>query len=612
MKGKKTLRVIIILLVLVLIAFAGVYAYISLDIFKSPKQLFGKYLENQIMQLQDVNVGALQTVSDRLKTDVSETVLNIKNETDDESTTDLKLGVKIDPNNLKAELKFNLSIYDMKDYADYTLYADKETIALNIPELNEKYFTVGVDSLLDSVEENLKDNKITEKEIDLSKESIKKYKEEIKNLYSKYIEEIKEKLTDDKFVAEKNVSVLVNESNITANRYTLVLTLEEYLNMTTDIFTKILDEPIVSEFMTEEQIEKVRDYVADIKDIAEDDEKDKTIKFSVYESNGNTVKVDIQFDDKVIAEFMLQKISDNESNITFNMNNNEKIYNNDLIKSQNMVYTFNVEDSNTTTVTIKTATSYDKEDLENIKKYYEENDYSSYYIETIEEDYKDSTTTQKMTITLNGDRATNKITTTALDDIGLEGSKVQINYTFGSLVKFSDTSDNIDLDEYKDNEEKQAELISECMTNLQQNPNTLLGSIAMFFGSGFGFDFSEDILAQDDNEDINNAYDEDIDEYALEKAEIEILVRDALNDCLDSYKRDAEEDDGVNVADYLTVPKVSEMMLSSLVSNIEFADGSTIRCNYKGDVYYISLIISAEDLEVTETKAYTESEYQEL
>ena len=61
---KRIILVIIIFLLIMLVAFAGVYAYITLDLFRTPKQLFGKYLDNQIEQINNMNTGALKTVTE--------------------------------------------------------------------------------------------------------------------------------------------------------------------------------------------------------------------------------------------------------------------------------------------------------------------------------------------------------------------------------------------------------------------------------------------------------------------------------------------------------------------------------------------------------------------
>ena len=449
MKNKKVLFIVIIFLILILIALAGVYAYIALDIFKSPKQLFGKYLNNQIEQIQSLNTGALKTFSDNLKENTSNAELNIELEED----TKLNIGLKRDPD--KSISILNLKVdSDDNNLANYSLYADKEKLAIKIPELNEKYFSVGINTLLEEVEKNLKENNITEKDIELSTESIEKYKNELKTIYNKYLEEVKVYFTDDKFSAEKNVTVDVNVKSISANRYTFSLTGTELENIIFDILSKMMDEPILSDFMTDEQISELKDNIESKKQDINDLIATKVLKVCIYEASGSTVKIELQADDEIIAELMLVKVSDTESNLIVNQIS-KKIEDTDVGKEQTVLYTVNAQDENTTVVTTKTSITYNKDDIKALKKYYEDNDYYYYTDEMIDENYKNISTTQRMTTTLNGERATTKISSDALDNLGFDIKNMQINYTFGSQVKFDSIDDSIELEEYVDNQEKQ-------------------------------------------------------------------------------------------------------------------------------------------------------------
>lgn len=603
MKNKKALLVIMVLLVLILIACIGAYAYIALDVFKTPKQLFGKYLDNQIVQVKDINMGALKTVSENLKNTASETEydMEVKSDYDDE-TMKFKLALKSDPINSVAMATLKMNTGENK-LANYSLYADKEKIGLKIPEVNNKYFSVKINTILDETQKFLEEQNLTEKTIELNTENIEKYKNEFKDLYKKYLEEVKLNFTDDKFLAEKNITVDVNGKNISANRYSFNINVAQLGNISVDILNKISDEPILSDFMNEEEISEFKEVITyideKIKSINEDTaENNKNLKFCVYESSGKTVKSEIQVDEEVIAEFMLEKISDNETNIIVNTIKTKKSDGDVGIKST-MIYSILVENENVTTVSTTENNTYIKEDIEALKNSYKDSDLSYYSEDMIEERYKDETTTQKVTTTLNGEKATSKITLNQSEDLGYKFSKMQINYKFGTEVSFDDLNDAINLEDYKDDEEKLNELFAECMENLQNNPDTLLGSLVI---SNINSDDESDEESYDSYSTLT------ADDY--DKERIETLIKDALDDCLDSYKRDLEEDENTNISDYLTVEKVSEMILSSFVSDIEFIDGSTLKCNYYDEVYYVELVLNGDTLKVDEVTAYTEEEYE--
>lgn len=226
----------------------------------------------------------------------------------------------------------------------------------------------------------------------------------------------------------------------------------------------------------------------------------------------------------------------------------------------------------------------------------------------IEEEYKDTNTSQKVTITLNGEKGTCKISLDAFKDHGIEISKMQVNYKFGSQVTFLDLSDTIDLEDYIENETKAAGLLMECIGNLQEHPNSLLGSL-MQLGSGLP---SGTTYFDDDEDTLDGSFSSTPSSLDNNKEKIELLVKDAIDDCLESYKRDLEEDENTNIADYLTVNKISEMILSSVISDLELIDGETLKLKYNEDVYYVKLVLNGDTLKVDDAKAYTENEYQSL
>lgn len=181
-------------------------------------------------------------------------------------------------------------------------------------------------------------------------------------------------------------------------------------------------------------------------------------------------------------------------------------------------------------------------------------------------------------------------------------SDAKIEYEFGITPEFENFEDAIELEEYLEDEEKTMQLVAECIQNLQNHPDTLLGGL---YGTVMNLSTGITEINPDENSYTENNFEDN-------KTEIETLVTDALNSCLESYQRDLEEDPNTNVADYLTVNKISEMMLSSSVSDLELIDGSTLKCKYNDEVFYIKLVLNAETLKVDQATAYTESEYEAL
>lgn len=613
MKNKKVLLIIIVFLIVVLIGFAGAYAYIALDVFKTPKQLFAKYLDNQITQAKTINMGALGTVKEKIKNEVSEIELEMKADDEyDEIMSGLKIGLKRNPATSSASLALKYSNSENENFANYELYADKEKLALKIPELNEKFFSIQINTIIEQLNKYIKENELSEKEIDLSVEKIDKYKTEFIALYNKYTEYVKNTyLTDNRFTAEKDVQIDVDGTAMTANAYIFNLSYAEFYDIIKDVCTKLLDEPTVKEILSEEKITDIKEQLDEIEDIEEGN-----LKVCLYAKSGKTVKVEIKANDEIVAEFMIIGRSGTQTDIIINTSE-LKSETTEVRMTQKILYTINVDSSDTTTTTITSSTTYNKDDIEALKNKNkaddDSNDYASftYSDEWLEEEYKDITATQKMTTTLNGDNAISKM---VLDDTVVD--EMKINYKFGSNVKFPVLDDSIVLEDYINDQTKLTGLLMECSGNLLQHPDTLLGSLGsqtlagnndLLSGNIFGGNLQSNTNSSDNE--VSTQESTPNDTY---KENLEELITDALKDCLDSYQRDLEEDANANIADYLTVNKISEMILSSSVKNLELVDGLTLKCNYFDDIYYITLELNADPLSVGKVEAYTESEYEEL
>ena len=97
-KSKKVVLILILLLLVVLIISAGAYAYIATDIFKTPEELFAKYLVNNYEQLKGYNFKPFNEVAKKMEKEASETELamNIKDDTLGDITANLSIKAVFD------------------------------------------------------------------------------------------------------------------------------------------------------------------------------------------------------------------------------------------------------------------------------------------------------------------------------------------------------------------------------------------------------------------------------------------------------------------------------------------------------------------------------------
>ena len=78
MKKEKAKKIILVVIIILLILLGGmVYAYFATDIFKTPKQLFVKYLANNITQLSEFNLEPYNETFKKMEENKTEIDLDI-------------------------------------------------------------------------------------------------------------------------------------------------------------------------------------------------------------------------------------------------------------------------------------------------------------------------------------------------------------------------------------------------------------------------------------------------------------------------------------------------------------------------------------------------------
>ena len=73
----------------------------------------------------------------------------------------------------------------------------------------------------------------------------------------------------------------------------------------------------------------------------------------------------------------------------------------------------------------------------------------------------------------------------------------------------------------------------------------------------------------------------------------------ALNTQLDSYRDDLSSNPNTNPGDYLTAEQI-ESKAGSSITNVEIIDGETLKCDYKGNTYFVKIYINGDTWELNE------------
>ncbi len=442
-KSKKVVLILILLLLVVLIISAGAYAYIATDIFKTPEELFAKYLVNNYEQLKGYNFKPFNEVAKKMEKEASETELamNIKDDTLGDITANLS--IKSDVPNENNNVNFLIE-KGGKYYFGFDIVLSKTAFGLKLEELYDKYIAIENRDLKD-LASNVGLPRETVNQIPDKIEEIETFSEEdlqkIENLKTKYTQKISEGIDKTGYSVEKRVQVDVNGEDVTANKYTLKVKSKEFLTLLSNTLKELLEDPEFLELYSGETSQlkqlksKNKELLNQIKRIDEDDE----LVISVYESKGKTVKTEL--------------VASNQNKLEFIINKNEIIINvlddGDLAK----VKITNTFEGNSGDLIIEISDEVNSDNNGKI------------IIESIKD----------------GDNINSKILveSESLEDMQ-DAYECELNFRFGSSVSFDElTSGNsVVINDYA--QEQFQSLLMEIMqnvyTNVAKNPDTLLGS----------------------------------------------------------------------------------------------------------------------------------------
>lgn len=614
-KGKKIVLFFIILLLIVLIIAGGAYAYIATDLLKSPDMLFKKYLLSQASEISKFNVGPYKDGYERMKKEKAEIKFVGKNEYNLGTTQDLDedsekkyletaLTLKTDYPNKNLSVNIDSKL-DGEEYLKLDLVGSKDALGLKIEDLHEKYITIENRDLKKlaktfNVDENTI-NMIPDKlpEITLTEASKKMLLEEIKNIISNELSSV----GTNSYTQEKYVIDNYNGEKFEGNKYVLTTSSKKFNEMIYNCAIKLCEnEQIRSALNSDELLNKLKENIIEASK-KEENLEDKAMKISVYSYDGKTIKLDVTVNDEIVYEmYTLNKENSSSMQIKYISSKSEsnKVASESLININSSFETQNGE------ISYEEKTTYDKKDIKALKE--KEADENPFYSEDeIDEKYKNIATSAKATITSENDEITAKITT-----VNKNKDKQTSTQTmkFGNIeVQTLNSDENIVINDYT--EEDFSGLVMEFMTNgaktAQEKPNTLVGTIFGFLNNFSGMfsdvsDTDENLLTNiptntnPEERDEEKISEEDI---AKGKGYVHSSMVTSLSTQLDSYRNDLSSNPNTNPADYLTAEQIEDKAGSS-ITNVEIIDGETLKCNYKGNTYFVKIYINGDTWELDE------------
>ncbi len=375
MKSKKIILIAIIIVLLLILIAGGAFVYFKTDLFKSNDELFYKYAFNlEQMKINNKNNKKI-TDSNSLKL-TGDASINLQTNSANMTAVETLLnGLKLNYeyaqnlNTKQQQASASLNFKD-KELANIKYLRDADTYGITIKDILTTYLSVENNNLKSLFSKlgvtdvsNIPD-KIEFKDYD-TKNLID---EETKNyIIEKYKDVIKQNISVDKFSKEQQ-NITIDGVEVKANKYNLTLSVQDMKNIVLEVLKALKDDDrtlnlvvektgLIASSMqassgdTETLKNDLKDSIQEsIDSITEETiENNDTIKISVYEKNGKTVKHEILLNDITIVSI---EYTDNKINFIFNYNGTQL----------NMTITTQ-SDSNSNTTTIDGNMTIDDESI---------------------------------------------------------------------------------------------------------------------------------------------------------------------------------------------------------------------------------------------------------
>ena len=311
MRSKKILVIIVIVIILVLAIAGAALGYLALatDIFKSNKELFGKYILQNSETIENLKkstaIDAYKTLQQQ-GTYESNTNLTVSYSEGGEVSNpfnNLKINLKTQKDNTNEYIYKNGQIYlQDEEYLQGEVIRDSEIYGVRLLDAVKQF--VSIDNT-ESIEDVAKDFGINTSDIEnymnliwenksLFEEFITK--EEINTIKNRYLSIIKNNLDKATYTNMKKAVITVNSQTTQTNAYIANFTKEQTRSFVLEILNAISSDDIIKDKMQKLNIydkfsEEINKIIEDTTDRAEYYE----LKVIVYERDGKLVRTLIEF-----------------------------------------------------------------------------------------------------------------------------------------------------------------------------------------------------------------------------------------------------------------------------------------------------------------------------
>lgn len=382
MKNKKILIIPIVIIIL-LVALAGVSAflYFKTDLFKSPKQLFFKYLGESVSSTKNFNYDKSLANYKELSQKSSKSTGEITGSITDNSSNTSSSSKSIEDaiNNSKIEYsiesipsknKYHASIkpnYNDSEITNLELLADNDSYGAKCTDLYDKYVYFENNNLKTLVSKFGIDSKyIPDKleKVDIY-ELLNISADSRTQIVDRYQKLLDSKLTKDMFTSNKKVTTSVNGTNVKANAYTLTINGEHAYDILLSFFQTLKDDDqtldliiekceksgVTKAYETQENIQSsiysissdnnddeiqitftkdslkddIQTLIESLQDSKDNFSADESIQIIVYSYKGKTAKIEFKNGSDETSAFSIE-ITHNKSEEIITLNSDNTTY----------------------------------------------------------------------------------------------------------------------------------------------------------------------------------------------------------------------------------------------------------------------------------------------
>lgn len=632
-KGKGCLVVILLFLLIIALGVGGVCVYLFTDLFKTPEQLFKKYLILGATEVTKTNIQPYNDLGTRLLSEPTEATINFGMKQLD-SETDIKIKYLADLNATIQKIDVDAKVND-EDFFDFNLYMDAEMIGLKVDDLHDKYFALENAGLQDFAKNFVTDEEVLAQIPDSlfaeTNPMTQEEKEKMSALGIKYLTQVTNQIGTENYIVENNITATVNGASVTANKYTVSMKTKDLLKIISTEVNNFLNDP---EFLTlykgdEASLEEAKTSIKEMFDstLKEISAKDNT-SVSLYVSEGKNVKTELAFGETQVE--MTAEHSETESILRVTTNGKSS---RDDVGMTTIAVISNSFVDDIGTFTYDVTTEYNQDDIDALQAAEDEEyeDFSNFRTDYSER-YKNNH--QKFTMITEKGADTYNITfdNESDEETGLDlGIETSIDIMFGAEVEPEAFSEDtaIILNDY-DQQGLQGllvEIMQNAMMTAIQKPNSLVATMFSSTLEGFGGNTDEETEEPTDEwttdewtteeptdewstGDNTIMFEEEpvTDEVVDIKPEIQSNVKNALEICLRDYQLAILSNQEPDIGDYLTIDNIQNNSPENYA--LELIDGNTIKCTVDGNsVYYAIMEIDGGTMKVSYVDVYTEQEY---